>query len=94
MQTGTRGSQRPAPGNTTGMTFFRQQREQEARKRAEDNPVDVAEVRKEAYAAAWEPAFTAGAEWAFGVLRDAGVDVDAVLALADDDDAGDVAEDA
>lgn len=36
MNTGQRGAQRPAPGNTTGMTFYRQQREQqEARKRAE-----------------------------------------------------------
>jgi hypothetical protein len=43
MQTGQRGAQRPAPGNTTGMTFYRQQREQdlkrnqaEAARRAEE----------------------------------------------------------
>ena len=36
MQTGQRGAQRPAPGNVTGQTFYRQQREQAAKKKAEE----------------------------------------------------------
>lgn len=36
MQTGQRGAQRPAPGNVTGTTFYKQQRELAARKKAED----------------------------------------------------------
>jgi hypothetical protein len=92
MQTGNRWE---GNANPRDLTRSRQQqllREHEARKRAQDNPVDVAAIRKEAYAAAFEPAFQAGAEWAFGVLREAGVDVDAVLAL--DDEPGDDAADA
>jgi hypothetical protein len=51
--------------------------------------IDVSEIRREAYAAAFEPAWKAGAEWAFNVLREAGLDVDSVLALDDDDHQGD-----
>lgn len=36
MQTGQRGAQRPAPVNTTGMTFYRQQREQEIKRKQAD----------------------------------------------------------
>ena len=34
MQTGQRGAQHPAPGNVTGMTFYKQQREQAAKRKA------------------------------------------------------------
>lgn len=89
--TGQRGSHRPHPGDTTGMTSYRKQRDQHARKRAEDNP-DAAEIRAQAYAAgfdaAWEPAFLAGWNALAELLTEAGIDVDAVLAL-DDDEPGD-----
>jgi hypothetical protein len=85
MQTGNRWD---GNANPRDLTKTRQQqllREHEARKRAQENPVDVeaicAQIRKEIYVEAFE----AGAAWAFEQLANAGIDVDAVLALADDE---------
>jgi|SRR5271166_2734946 len=75
-----------SPRNITGRRYA----EHDAKRSVE--AVDLAEVRRQAYAAVFEPAWNAGAEWAFGVLREAGVDVDAVLAL--DDEPGDEDEEA
>lgn len=46
--TGQRGAQRPAPGNLTGGVFYRQQREQEA-KRKQAEAVRRAEEQQSAY---------------------------------------------
>jgi hypothetical protein len=78
---------RVSPRNITGRTYAQQHAEQAEREAAEH--VDLAEnrraLRKEIYAEAFE----AGAAWAFEQIRNAGVDVDAVLALDDEDDLGD-----
>lgn len=83
--TGQRGGQRPHPGNTTGMAFYRQQRDQDAKRKAEAQTVDLAEIRRQARMDGIRQGFENGADWAFGILRDAGVDVDAVLALDADE---------
>jgi hypothetical protein len=36
MQTGVRGAQRPAPGNSTGVKFYQQQRELASKKKTEE----------------------------------------------------------
>jgi hypothetical protein len=85
-QTGQRGVQKPHPGNTTGMAFYRQQREQEAKRAAASQVVDLAAVRESAHAEGFEAGFVRGGEWAFEQLASAGIDVDAVLALQLDTD--------
>lgn len=85
--TGSRYANQVSPRDITGRRTRELLREKADREKAADT--DVAAIRREAYAAAFEPAFNAGAEWAFGILREAGMDVDAVLALDDDEHQGD-----
>ena len=84
--TGSRYANQVSPRDITGRRTRELLREKADREAAAD--IGIEAIRREAYAAAFEPAFQAGAEWAFGILREAGIDVDAVVAL-DDDDAGD-----
>ena len=86
MPTGPRGSAPVSPRDVTGRRSRELLREKAGREK--DADTDVGAIRREAYAAAFEPAWKAGASWAFNVLREAGLDVDAMLSL-DDDDQGD-----
>jgi hypothetical protein len=94
--TGQRGAQRPAPGNVTGTTFYRQQREQEARKRAEDNPVDAEAIRREAFEAGHATGWEQAIEWIITRMIDVGLDPD-ILVVGDvehqDDDDDEPVED-
>lgn len=87
METGARGTQAISPRDITGRRARELLREKAAREKATDN---VEAIRREAFKsgfdAAWEPAYLAGWTALAEVLADAGVDVDAVLALDDDDD--------
>jgi hypothetical protein len=88
MQTGTRGAQRPAPGNVTGMRFYRQQREQDAkRKLAEQRPEDIAEIRKAAWRDGFDAGYIAGWDALASVLVEEGI-------LMPDEDQGDQADNA
>ena len=87
MNTGQRWSGKVSPRDLTATRQRQLLKEHAAREAAAD--IDVGAIRREAYDAAFEPAWKAGAEWAFGVLREAGIDVDAVLDLDDDDHQGD-----
>jgi uncharacterized MAPEG superfamily protein len=74
------------PRDITGRRYAEQQREQEARQRAEEaGPVSVAAIRQEAVKRPHAEAFEAGAAWAFETIANAGVDVDAVLELDADE---------
>jgi len=85
----TRGTRPSSPGNLTARIFNDNQRKAEAAKRAKDNPVDAEEIRRTALAegidAGFDRGWDAGYAAALQQFRDAGLDVDAVLALADED---------
>ena len=89
METGARGTQAVSPRDITGRRARELLNEKKAREKATDN---VEAIRRDSFKAgfdaAWEPAYVAGWTALAEVLADAGVDVDAVLAL-DDEDAGD-----
>lgn len=83
MNTGQRWSGKVSPRDLTATRQQQLLKEHAAREAAAD--IDVGAIRREAYAAAFEPAYVAGAQWAFNVLREAGIDVDAVLDLDGDE---------
>ena len=91
MPTGARGSHPVSPRDVTGSRTRELLKAKAAREK--DAGTDIEAIRREAYDAAFEPAWKAGAEWAFNVMREAGVDVDSVLALDDDEHQGDEPED-
>jgi hypothetical protein len=72
MQTGQRGAQRPAPGNVTGMTFYKQQREQAAKRKAEET-----DWYKVGWNAGFDFGYDAGVQAVLKQLQDDGV-IDAV----------------
>jgi hypothetical protein len=94
MQTGQRGTQPVSPRDITGRRMRQLLREKAERDQAAGTPVDA--IRRESFKsgfdAAWEPAFLAGWNALAEILTDAGVGVDAVLALGADD-AGEAEED-
>jgi hypothetical protein len=89
MQTGQRGTQRVSPRDVTGTRARELLRQKAERKKAADT--DVEAVRQESFQrgfdAAWETAYLAGWTALAEILTDAGIDVDSVLGL--DDDQGD-----
>ena len=68
MPTGARGAQRPAPGNVTGLKFYQQQREQAAKRKAED--VDWYKV---GFDTGFDYGYEAGVQAVLKQLTDAGV---------------------
>jgi len=76
------------PRDITGREYQRLHAEADARKAAAS--VDIETVKRAEYErgfdAAFGPAFDAGVDWLRDQLVQAGVDVDAVLALDDEDD--------
>jgi hypothetical protein len=60
MPTGQRGASRPNPGDTTGMTFFRQQRDQDAKRKLADQGHDDDEARKQVFSAGFDAGHDAG----------------------------------
>jgi len=75
------------PRDLTGRKYVRLAAEQQEKQEAAD--LDVAEIRRQALAqgidAGYDAGFTAGWEAALQQLREVGLDVDAVMALDDDE---------
>jgi hypothetical protein len=85
--TGARGMTAVSPANRTGYIFARQQRDLAAKKKKpSDEVIDVAEIRREALLDGFGRGFEEGAQWVFGVMEGAGLDVDEILSLAADED--------
>jgi hypothetical protein len=90
--TGQRGAQRPAPGNMTGVTFFKQQREQEAKQKAAVEPADIETIRRQAFEAGHATGWEQAVEWIMGRMTDIGLDPD-ILVMGDDEPGDDAGED-
>jgi hypothetical protein len=88
--TGQRWGGQARPGDLTGALGRRNQ--QEAAKKAEEakQPADADEIRRAALAegidAGWDRGWDAGYTAAVEDFKNAGIDTDAVLALAEDDE--------
>jgi hypothetical protein len=87
MPTGARGSHPVSPRDITGRRSRDLLRQKADREKAAS--IDVSEIRRESFKsgfdAAWEPAYLAGWNALAEVLTEAGVDIDAVLSLDDDE---------
>jgi hypothetical protein len=89
MQTGTRWGGKANPRDLTKTRQLELLRQKADREQAAS--IDVQAVRQDARRAGYQQGFEEGAAWAFEQLANAGVDVDAVLALdepGDEDEAG------
>jgi hypothetical protein len=84
---GDRGRRTRSPRDLTGKAYARLHEEQKAKEEAAS--LDVAEIRRTALRqgvdAGYDAGFTAGWQAALDRLREAGLDVDSILALDADD---------
>jgi hypothetical protein len=81
-----RGSRPARPGDLAARTAEQQRREAAAVDRRKAETAGGAEIRKAAYLSGYDQGWVDGADFVLDKLRQAGLDVDTVLALDDDDE--------
>jgi hypothetical protein len=82
----TRGTTPRSPGDLTARTAEQQRREAAAVERRKAQTTDGAEIRKAAYLSGYDAGWVDGADFVLDKLRQAGLDVDSILALDADEE--------